>query len=547
MLEIGGLYFVSRNYVNSIYYPLEIHAIFYFSLIFAFFIVLFSLRKPLTNIYIQYYLTMKNILITLSCLLLFFACTSDSANSSTEGNAITAPKAISTSNSGGPAESPDIALSIKNITPGKVYLIGTFTGQNYRADSTQVDASGNVRFKRNEPYKPGMFYVVFPNNLNLQLLLDKDQTMSIVADANDIVETIKVTGNTDTQLLYENLVYERNHRDQIDPINQNLNQVKAGTPEHQKLKAQQDALISQRQDDLEKIFQKYPNTFFTNFKRAGQNPLIKDVRRPNGSVDVAKQIYLYRTEFWDNVAFDDERLLYTPVINNKLTRYMEKLTTQHPDSINQSASFLVDKSLNYPEYFKYFANYITLKYEPTKTELMDSEKVYVHMIQKYFTKERAVWSDSMTVQGLQTRAYEMSGSLTGNKGPDVKANDPNGQLKSIYELKSDYIIVYLYNPTCEHCMIETPKLVQYYNQNKNKGIDVFAIGIDTNDKEWKDYIKKNGMTWTNVHDPSNRSIYAKYFVDITPEIYVLNKDRTIIAKNLKVSQIEQVIQKDKGL
>lgn len=168
------------------------------------------------------------------------------------------------------------------------------------------------------------------------------------------------------------------------------------------------------------------------------------------------------------------------------------------------------------------------------------------MIQKYFTKEVAFWADSITTHGLQLRAYEMSGSLTGNKGPDVEAKDPNGKLQSIYDIKSDYIVVYLFNPTCEHCMIESPKLVQFYREWKNKGVEVFAIGVDTNDQEWKDYIKKTGMNWINVFDPTNRSIYAKYYVDITPEIYVLNKDRIIIGKNLKVEQISTIIERDRG-
>lgn len=48
----------------------------------------------------------------------------------------------------------------------------------------------------------------------------------------------------------------------------------------------------------------------------------------------------------------------------------------------------------------------------------------------------------------------------------------------------------------------------------------------------------------NVFDPTNKAIYGKYFVDITPEIYVLNPERTIIAKNLKVNQIGEVVERD---
>ncbi|MEM9820620.1 MAG: thioredoxin-like domain-containing protein [Bacteroidota bacterium] len=479
---------------------------------------------------------MRYLLLCLFVCVLYAGCSTDGSTNGTQGQKSTRID----------AESPDIAIEIDNGTPGTVYLIGTFTGQKYRADSTRLDASGKIRFKRKTPYRPGFYYLVFPDSKNLQLLLDRDQTMTIKANAIDLLNTTQIEGNIDSKLLMDNIRYENLFQAQLGPLNNRIKQTPEGSPELQSLGAQKEALNKQRKADLELIFKEHPNAFFTSFKRAGQNPEIADVRNPDGSLNRALQIYLYRTAFWDDVDFSDERLLYTPVISNKLKRYIEQLTPQLPDSINQAAKFLVDKVVDYPEYFKYIANHITLAYEPTKTTLMDPEKVYVSMIQNYFTKERAFWADSMTVFGLQKRAYEMSNSLTGSKGPNVEAKDPSGKTQSIYDIKSDYIIVYLFNPTCEHCMEQTPKLVQLYNSTSRKDIEVFSIAIDTNDAEWKNYIQKTKMNWINVHDPTNASIYAKYYVDVTPEIYVLNPDRTIIAKNLKVNQIMEVINRDRG-
>ena len=81
---------------------------------------------------------------------------------------------------------------------------------------------------------------------------------------------------------------------------------------------------------------------------------------------------------------------------------------------------------------------------------------------------------------------------------------------------------------------------------RSKGLAVFAIAIDTNEEEWKGYLRKNGMDgFTNVYDPTNKAIYATYYVNVTPEVYVLNPDRILIGKNLKVKQIETVIDRDK--
>lgn len=69
--------------------------------------------------------------------------------------------------------------------------------------------------------------------------------------------------------------------------------------------------------------------------------------------------------------------------------------------------------------------------------------------------------------------------------------------------------------------------------------------MNTTDAEWRKFVKTYHMEqWTNVFDATNVSVYSKYFVDNTPEIYVLNKERKIIGKNLKPEQINQILDMD---
>jgi thiol-disulfide isomerase/thioredoxin len=102
----------------------------------------------------------------------------------------------------------------------------------------------------------------------------------------------------------------------------------------------------------------------------------------------------------------------------------------------------------------------------------------------------------------------------------------------------------MFSPDCEHCQKEAPEVQALYEKWKDKGVDFYGIAIKTTDLEWKDFIQKNKFTFTNVFDPTNRAIYAKYYVDITPEIYLLNSDRTIIAKNLHPNQLEAFFEKE---
>lgn len=452
------------------------------------------------------------------------------------------------SNSPVELESPYITVRVAGAPTGAVRLIGTFTDQQYIADTTQISASGEVVLQREEPYKPGFYYLVFTNNQYVQMLIDADQTFTMTTRMNDLVGAMEVEESVDNELLYRNLKYETDYQARFNPVRAQLNGLPETDPNHAGLIRQRDALLAERKAHLQELFDEAPGSFFTAFKTAGQNPDLRDIRLPDGSLDNAGQVYVYRQEFWDNVDFTDERLINTPVIANKLKRYIEELTSQNPDSIIASTDALVAKVPDQSEYYKYFVNWIALNYEPAKTTLMDAEAVYVYMIKNYFTYDRAFWSDSAEVYALQLRADEMGNSLVGQKGPNVTVPGVNGQTVTLYDLTAPYLIVYLYNPDCEHCQEETPKLVQYYNQMKASGlVDVYAIAVDTEDALWRNYITSVGMPWaSNVFDPSNRSIYKTYYVNVTPEIYLLNPDREIIAKNLQVSQIQEMIVRDRN-
>ena len=135
----------------------------------------------------------------------------------------------------------------------------------------------------------------------------------------------------------------------------------------------------------------------------------------------------------------------------------------------------------------------------------------------------------------------MGNSLIGQTGPMITSTNQYGKQVSMADIKSKYLVVFLYNPTCDHCKEQTPMLVDLYKRWKPKGLEVFAIALDTEDAEWKAFIKNHNMTFTNVFDPTNLSIYATYFVDNTPEVYLLDENRTIFSKNIKVDQIEEAI------
>ena len=81
---------------------------------------------------------------------------------------------------------------------------------------------------------------------------------------------------------------------------------------------------------------------------------------------------------------------------------------------------------------------------------------------------------------------------------------------------------------------------KFYEEWKDKGVEVFGICSGRDENDFKNFVKRYGFTFTNVQDRTpgiDSNYYLKYHIDITPEIYVLNKDHKIIAKTLNPSRL----------
>lgn len=447
--------------------------------------------------------------------------------------------------SGASKQPLDVKMKINGYANGWVKLLGFYGDQNWILDSVMVDAQGNAQFKKDTPIYEGMYFIAFPDQKFAQLLIDKQQQFTLEFTKSDPVSSMKVKGCPDTELLYQNLRFESDLQKKFDAIKQKMDAAVKGSPEYAAAEQEQNNLINVRKAHIISFKENHPDAFFTAFKIAGQNPDLKKTLRPDGSVDEDLQVYYYRNEFWDGVDFSDVRLLRTPVYFNKLKRYIKELTPQVTDSLTKYADIVIGKSKANKEMFKFTVNWIALQYKQTK--IMGLEAVYVHLVQKYWTKEQAWWSDSTEIAGLRGEVALMAPSLIGQTGQDIRAKNEKGEYISLYDIKTPFIVLYMFSYECDNCKKETPKLVKVMTEWKKKGLaDCFTLCLDDKEDEWKKYLSTSGLSaFHNVFDFQRESKYhRKYHVDVTPEMYVLNKERKIIASNIDSEQLPQVFERE---
>ena len=433
-----------------------------------------------------------------------------------------------------------IEMNIKGFTNGYVKLLANVGDQRYILDSAYINNNGNGTFLRDSLIQKGMYFIIFPDLKFAQILVDKEQQFKLEFDKNNPVSSMLIHSSIDNELLYKNLRFEEYIQPKFDSLQRILNLYTKGSPDYLKTEEVREKFLQERKAHLKWFTDNHPNAFFTKFKMMGQNPDIRYPKLVNGEINEALQSYYFINDYWVGYDFTDERMLYTPVYGNKLKKYIDMLP-QAADSLIKYADFVIDKSKANKELFKFTVNWIALQYKTPK--IMGQEAFYVHLIEKYWTYDQAFWSKDYEIDRIRQQAKLMKPSLIGNIGQNVSGTDENGKPISIYDIKTPFTVIYLFSYDCDNCKKESPKLVKFYNEWKNKGVDVFSICIDGELNEWKQYLTKNGMTFHNIFDPKNATGFgSKYHVDHTPEIYVLNKNKKIIGSNISSEQIPKIIE-----
>ncbi len=448
-----------------------------------------------------------------------------------------------------------ISGEIKEMQDTSIILAYYFGGKQYAKDTTDI-VNGKLVFSGKKNLDGGIYLLVLPEGKYFELIVS-EQYFSFSTDVNNLITEMKFTNSRENTAFYEYLNYISEKQKEVTPLKERETK-ETSQDEKEKLKKQ----ILKVDEDVRAyrdVFNnKYKDVFFSKIIRATTDIEIPET--PLDSTGKPKenfQFYYYKKHFWDNMDFSDERMLRTPIFFNKMEQYLEKLTPKHPDSISVSADILVEKARKNKEIFQYVVSYITSTYERSK--IMGMDAVFVHMVEKYYINGECDWVKEKQLKKIIERANRISPNMIGKRPPNLVFKDTLDKYHSLYHLQAKYTLLFFYDPYCGHCKKETPKIKAVCDSLVNTGIDikVFAVTTEFDIDKWKEYIKKFDVgNWINVGDiqfddeenPVATSNWREeYDIHSTPVIYLLDREKKIIAKRINDKQIVKIIERKEGL
>lgn len=431
---------------------------------------------------------------------------------------------------------------IKNTIDTVCYLGYPYGEKRYLQDTAAVQGKDTFVFTGDEPLTGGVYFIYTPNNVYFDLMIN-EPVFKIETDTVDLVGHMIITGSKENQLFHDFEMFMREKQGAAKKLSEQLKKNPDGPAAesaHKKLSALDKEVKQYRRN----LAGQNPESFAAKFIRSTIDVEIPDP--PVGMSDKEKQLYrynYYKTHYFDNIDFSDERMLRTPIFHKKIMDYLDRMTPQHPDSIIRSAHYIIDKSKANKDVFRYCLVTISNKYETSN--IMGMDAVFVDLAENYYMKGDAYWSDSTLDEKIRKRVKELKPTLLGKTAPNMNLLDTLMHPVSLKAIKSNYTILYFYDPDCGHCKKKTPILKKIYNETlKEMGVEVLAVCTVTDVKKWKRFIKDNKLNWINAADPYlHDNFRALYNINSTPKIFVVDKDKKIIAKRLDVDQLVEFIKR----
>lgn len=217
--------------------------------------------------------------------------------------------------------------------------------------------------------------------------------------------------------------------------------------------------------------------------------------------------------FWDGIEAFDGPTDENPVLSAQIDFYFDKMVAPLPDSITLEINRLVERTSDNPDLRDFILWHLLEKYR--HPEYMSQDQVFVWLYDQYFSQLEIKDLNELNRPLIKEKADRLRRLALFQPAPEIHICDSI----DLQTVESEYTVLFFYDHDCNLCQQEMRDLDSVCAAHPE--ITVLAIDMNTDDVRFD-------------------VLYDLYDIETTPLIYVLDRDKRIIAKKIRAEQIPLV-------
>ena len=177
--------------------------------------------------------------------------------------------------------------------------------------------------------------------------------------------------------------------------------------------------------------------------------------------------------------------------------------------------------------------------------------LFVQAASGNMSPEQAVAKLAEFPENMQSHPYlvelkdyleKMGRTDVGQKFVDIAGEDAQGKTVALADAvaANEYTLLDFWASWCGPCMGELPNLKAAYEKYSGKGFEIYGVSLDEDAEQWKSALKNKDMKWMNVCSSEGwrSSAVKEYNVQSIPASWLIARDGTIVARNLRGGELE---------
>jgi thiol-disulfide isomerase/thioredoxin len=259
-------------------------------------------------------------------------------------------------------------------------------------------------------------------------------------------------------------------------------------------------------------------------------PMVKKALRNEEQKDTFETYFSFLNQhFWDGSILSNSLVLNHFLINESLKNYFRFFVPKRESAIKESIDLLHALSGKNDQVSQYIRSFLLRNFLNANA---NSLSTYVNQLS----------DDGACGLNLSEEHLEKLNSLntsvdSGSVIPDVSLADLNQNpvpLSAVYR-QNRLTIVLFWSANCAHCTNQIPDLINIYQLYKLSGLEIYAINLDENKFDWRDYLALNETPWVNVSDVGSvrtSETVRSFQIQRTPTLFIVNDQGVVLGRDL---------------
>lgn len=173
----------------------------------------------------------------------------------------------------------------------------------------------------------------------------------------------------------------------------------------------------------------------------------------------------------------------------------------------------------------------------TYLDLYKNKAFFKEMLGKYEANHPNT-AMTLSLKKKITKADELA---VGGKLSNFKAKTRENANISLSDYRGSYLLIDFWASWCRPCRVENPKLMQILQEGENMDFQIIGVSIDEDKAAWEKAIEKDGIKWPQILD-ADHTLYKQYMLSSLPANFLLDKEGTIIAKNITALELKEKLE-----